>query len=182
GEIDRDSKEYNIDGIIIGLLGDIIENYSMHSLESAKGCEFGNSKQVYEALKNLFELVLVPLYQTGIPITVVGVTGNHDRDGQNRTYNSPGEENFTYIIYNTLKDFCEYAGMENIVFHIPKDPWCIIEVYGNKVLYEHYDNARNPDRKGLENLMVTRSNQLGINIDYMRGGHYHEPTSFKNGR
>jgi predicted MPP superfamily phosphohydrolase len=182
GEIERDSKEYNIDEIIVGLLGDIIENYSMHSLESAKGCEFGNAKQIYEALINIFKIVIVPLNQLGYKIRVVCVTGNHDRDGTHRTYHHPGEENFTYIIYNALKDLSETAGLKNISFTIPKDPWAIIEVYGNKVLYEHYDNAKSADRKGLEALMTKRANQLNIVIDYMRGGHFHEPTSFRNGR
>jgi predicted phosphodiesterase len=182
GEIERDSKEYNIDEIIVGLLGDIIENYSMHSLESAKGCEFGNAKQIYEALINIFKIVIVPLNQLGYKIRVVCVTGNHDRDGTQRTYHHPGEENFTYVIYNALKDLSETAGLKNISFTIPKDPWAIIEVYGNKVLYEHYDNAKSADRKGLEALMTKRANQLNIVIDYMRGGHFHEPTSFRNGR
>jgi predicted MPP superfamily phosphohydrolase len=182
GEIQRDSKDYNIDEIVVGILGDIIENYSMHVLESAKGCEFGNSKQVYEALINLFKIVIVPLNQLGIKMRVVMVTGNHDRDGQKRTYHNPGEENFTYIIYNAIKDLSEAAGLKNISFEIPKVPWALIEIYGNSVLYEHYDNCKNADRKGLEGLMTKRANQLSTTIDYMRGGHFHEPTSFRNGR
>lgn len=181
-EIERDSKEYNIDEIVIGILGDIIENYSMHVLESAKGCEFGNAKQIYEALVNIYKIVIVPLNQLGIPMRVICVTGNHDRDGVNRTYHNPGEENFTHIIYNAIKDFAEIGGLKNIEFVIPKEPWAIIEIYGNTVLYEHYDNCKNADRKGLEGLMTKRANQLGMTIDYMRGGHYHEPTSFRNGR
>ena len=182
GEIQRDSKEYNIDEIVVAILGDIIENYSMHVLESAKGCEFGNAKQIYEASINLFKIVLLPLNQLGIKMRVVCVTGNHDRDGVNRTYHNPGEENFTHIIYNTLKNFAEFSGLKNIQFIIPKESWAVIDVYGNTILYEHYDNCKNADRKGLESLMTKRSNQLGIGIDYMRGGHYHEPTSFRNGR
>lgn len=182
GEIVRDSKDFNIDEIIVGILGDIIENYSMHVLESAKGCEFGNSKQVYEAMINLFRIAIVPLNQLGIPMRVVCVTGNHDRTDQKRTYHNPGEENFTHIIYNALRDFSEIAGLKNIEFIIPKDPWAVIEIYGNTVLYEHYDNCKNADRKGLEGLMTKRANQLSVTIDYMRGGHFHEPTSFRNGR
>ncbi len=30
--------------------------------------------------------------------------------------------------------------------------------------------------------MTKRANQLSLRIDYMRGGHFHEPTSFRNGR
>jgi predicted phosphodiesterase len=182
GEIARDSKEYNIDEIVVAFLGDIIENYSMHVLESAKGCEFGNAKQIYEALKCLFKQVIVPLNQLGIPMRVVGVTGNHDRDGTQRTMHHPGEENFTHVIYNAIKDMTEIAGLKNIEFIIPRDPWAVIEIYGNKVLYEHYDNAKSPDRKNLENLMTKRAHQLNLIIDYMRGGHFHEPTSFRNGR
>jgi predicted phosphodiesterase/ribosome-associated translation inhibitor RaiA len=182
GEIERDSKDYNIDEIVVALLGDIIENYTMHVLESAKGCEFGNAKQVYEATINLFKIVIIPLNQLGIKMRVVCVTGNHDRDGMDRTYHNPGEENFTHIIYNTLKNFSDFAGLKNIEFIIPKESWAILSVYGNTILYEHYDNCKNADRKGLEALMTKRANQFGITIDYMRGGHFHEPTSFRNGR
>ena len=181
-EIERDSKEYNIDEIIVAFLGDIIENYSMHVLESAKGCEFGNAKQIHEALKTLFSKVIVPINNLGIPMRVVGVTGNHDRDGTQRTMHDPGEENFTYVIYNAIKDFAEVAGLKNIEFVIPKEPWAIIDIYGNNVLYEHYDNCKSPDRKALEAHMTKRAHQLDTLIDYMRGGHFHEPTSFKNGR
>jgi predicted phosphodiesterase len=182
GEIERDSKEYNIDEIVVAFLGDIIENYSMHVLESAKGCEFGNAKQIYEALKCLFHIVIVPLNQLGIPMKVVGVTGNHDRDGTQRTMHYPGEENFTHVIYNAIKEMSEVAGLKKISFVIPKEPWAVISIYGNNVLYEHYDNCKSPDRKALESHMTKRAHQLNILIDYMRGGHFHEPTSFKNGR
>jgi predicted phosphodiesterase len=182
GEIERDSKEYNIDEIVVAFLGDIIENYSMHTLESARGCEFGNSKQIYEALRCLFKQVIIPLNQLGIPMRVVGVTGNHDRDGKDKTFHNPGEEHFTHVIYNAMKDMAEIAGLKKIEFTIPKDPWAVIEIYGNKVLYEHYDNAKSPDRKALETLMTKRAHQLNMIIDYMRGGHFHEPTSFRNGR
>lgn len=182
GEIKRDESAYNVDEIVIALLGDIIENYSMHGLESAKSCEFGNSRQVYEALINIYKIVIEPLSKLGYPVRVVCVTGNHDRDGKDRTYNNPGEENFTWIIYNALKDFSQFAGLSNVKFTIPIEPWALIDIYGNRILYEHYDNAKSPDRRSLENLMTRRSHQLDAIIDYMRGGHFHEPTSFKNGR
>src|SRR5690606_42018520 len=44
-EIARDQAHYNVERLIIALLGDIIESYTMHNLESARGCEFGNSRQ-----------------------------------------------------------------------------------------------------------------------------------------
>ena len=86
-----------------------------------------------KALINIFKIVIVPLNQLGIPMRVAAVTGNHDRDGSQKTFNNPGEENFTHIIYNTLRDFCEIGGLKNIEFIIAKDPWAIIKIYENSM-------------------------------------------------
>jgi hypothetical protein len=177
-EIARDQAHYNVEKLIVALIGDIIESYTMHSLESAKGCEFGNSRQVYEAAKNLFVIVLRPLAETGIEIEVPAVCGNHDRTESDRTFNLPGEDNVTYIIYHTLKDFCELAGFKNVKFTIPTSPWAVVNIYGKNVLYEHGDNAKGPDRKSLENLMTTRSTQIKKPIEWLRVGHFHCPTQY----
>lgn len=180
-EIERDSTHYNVERIVVAMLGDIIESSTMHGLESAKGCEFGNSMQVYAAIKYLYELVLKPLgeyaQKKGIKIDVPCVTGNHDRTEPSRTYHNPGEDNLTYIIYNSIKDMCKLSGF-NMNFMIPKEPWQIITIYNKNVMYEHFDNARSADRKGLETLMSKRTLQLGIPLHFMRGGHFHEPTAF----
>lgn len=185
-EIDRDLKDYDVHRLIVALLGDIIESDTMHGPESSKGCEFGNSRQIYEAQLGLFKLVCRPLLdyceEKGIQVDFYMVTGNHDRTETQRTFNDPGEENVTYIIYNTLKDYIELANYKNVSFDIPHTPWAIANIYGSNVLYEHYDNTPNSDRKALENLLTKRANQLSIAIEFMRGGHYHNTTSYDNGR
>lgn len=185
-EIERDLKTYNVHKLIIAILGDIIESDTMHGPESARGCEFGNSRQIYEAQVGIWKLLARPILdyceKKGIEVEFDMVTGNHDRTETKRTYNDPGEENVTYIIYNTIKDFIELAGYKNVSFNIPIEPWAVTNIYGSNVLYEHYDNASNAERRGLEALLVKRANQLGITIDFMRGGHYHNTTTMDNNR
>jgi hypothetical protein len=176
-EIERARVHYNVERIIIAFMGDLIESFSMHGLESAKNCEFGNSRQVQEALEQLYRLILEPIAATGIPIDCVGVTGNHDRTEEERTFSNPGQDNLTWIIYNSMKLIGEARGLKNVTWHIPVVPYCAdISIYGENVLYEHYDNVKGSDKvKGIEGLYARRMRQLEKVLHFIRGGHFHEP-------
>ena len=182
-EVQRASEHYNIDEIVVGLLGDMIESSTMHRVESAKGCEFGNSRQVQECISNIYYLLLAPIYSLGIKVTVVGVTGNHDRTETDRTFHKPGEENVTWIIYKTLEEFTKIGAFKNVSFLIPTSPYQLHSIYGENVLYEHYDNVKGDNqRRGIENLLAKRTNQIGVPIKFIRGGHFHEPAEFGLGK
>lgn len=176
-EIERARVHYNVERIVIAFMGDLIESFSMHGLESAKNCEFGNSRQVQEALEQLYRLVLEPIAMTGIKIDCVGVTGNHDRTEEERTYSNPGQDNLTWIIYNSMRLLGEARGLKNVTWYIPTVPYCAdIEIYGENVLYEHYDNVKGSDKvKGIESLYARRMRQLEKVFHFIRGGHFHEP-------
>lgn len=180
-EINDNNKRFNVDRLIVALLGDIIESATMHGVESSRGCEFGNSRQVQESIRSLFEDVMIPLAQTGIKIDVVCVTGNHDRTEHNRTYHNPGEENLTWIIYKTLEMLCKQSGFTHIKFDIPVGPYATLDIYGKVCLYEHYDNAKANSRQALYKLMMDRANQTKKVVSFMRGGHFHEATAFGRG-
>jgi len=185
-EMQRAAEHYKIDKIILAFLGDMIESATMHGTESSKGCEFGNSRQVQECLTHCFQLIVVPVAHAaaklGAEIECIGVTGNHDRTEVHRTYNQPGAENVTWIIYKTMEEFCKVAGLKNISWKIPEEPYQLVDIYGEKVLYEHYDNAKGNTRVALESLMAKRVNQLKTPIRFMRGGHYHSPTEYDVGK
>lgn len=181
-EINRDNKLYNVERIILALLGDLIESSTMHGVESAKGCEFGNSRQVQEAINSIFHDMILPVAMTGIRIDVPCVTGNHDRTEHDRTFHNPGEENLTYIIYKTLEMLCEQTGLKNVKFYIPKEPYVTLDIYGNNALYEHYDNSKANTRNALEKLLSDRQTQIQKVIHFMRGGHWHDETIFGRGR
>ncbi len=185
-EMQRSAEHYKIDKIIIAFIGDMIESATMHGTESANGCEFGNSMQVQECLTQMFYLVLVPIAHAaaklGAVVDCVGVTGNHDRTEEHRTFNNPGEHNVTWIVYKTMEEFTKLANLKNVNWFIPSEPYHLTEVYGEGLLFEHYDNAKGNTRVALENLLAKRVNQLKTPIRFMRGGHFHEPTEYGVGK
>lgn len=182
-ELMRKTKEgYKVERIILALLGDIIESYTMHGLESAVGCEFGNAQQVQASITSLFYDVILPIAKTGIKIDVPCVTGNHDRSEHSRTMNDPGLNNLTWIIYTSLEEMCKIAGLTNVKFEISKGSYLIIDIYGNKSLLEHGDNVKSPAKRVFESLMEQRGRQNNTTIHFGRFGHWHEYAVFDRGR
>lgn len=182
-EIERYSHLYNVEKLITFLGGDIIENANFHGVESRRASEFGNSEQVVHAVKSIFEHFFVPVASTGIPMTVVCVTGNHDRDDIHQTFQDPGRENLTWIIYKMLEQLCQLAGFKHIEFVIPDGVYHVHDVYGSPVLYEHGNFIKGGiTRRSCEAHLAKRSKQVGKLIRFARFGHFHEKTMFGRGR
>lgn len=180
-ELHMAQKHYNVERIVVALLGDMIESFEMHNIESARGCEYGTAKQIWACIDALLFEVFLPLAETGIHIDVPAVTGNHDRSERKRTYENPGENNWTYIIYKTLESMLVGRGYKNVKFIIPASPYCTLDIFGYTVLYEHFDNVRGASRESFDKLMRKRGRQLGRMVDMMRGGHFHEYNMYGNG-
>lgn len=179
-EMQRAAEHYKIERIIVAFIGDLIESATMHGVESSNQCEFGNSRQIQEALTQMFHLLFAPVAlaaaQLGAEIDAVGVAGNHDRTQEHRTYNDVGEENVTWIIYKTMEEFTRLAKLKNVKWHIPVEPYQYLEIYGEGVVYEHYDNVKGSNKAtGIEALLAKRVNQLKKPVTFIRGGHFHEP-------
>ena len=181
-EIKRESMSFNVERVILALMGDIIENADFHGQESEKGCEFSTSRQVQEAINSMFYDLILPIAQTGITVDVPCVTGNHDRIGHNKTYAKPGEDNLTYIIYKTLELLCIQSGLKNVKFDITSHLYLTVPVYGNNIVYEHGDEIKNINRETMANAMSKRQVQLGRIIHFLRIGHWHEPAQYGQGR
>jgi hypothetical protein len=182
-EHDRYSRLYNVEKIITFLGGDIIENSDFHGMESRRASEFGNSEQVVHAVQSLFQDYIVPIVSTGKPCTFVCVTGNHDRTGEHSTYQDPGKENLTWIIYKMLESMCQLALFKNVQFIIPDGVYHVLSIYGAPVLYEHGDHVKGGvSRKACEAHLSKRSKQVGKLIKFFRMGHFHEKTMFGRGR
>jgi len=181
-EIERESKSFNVEKLILAMIGDIIENAEMHIMESQKGCEFGSSRQIDEAIESIWFDLLLPLALTGIQIHVPCITGNHDRNGTKKTYQKPGEDNFTYVIYKALKRMAEQSDLKNVTFDIVRGIYTSVDVYGNTIVYEHGDELKNINRDTMNNLMSKRQTQLGKVVHFYRVGHFHEPVTYGQGR
>ena len=181
-EIEQHQTFFNVERLIIAVIGDVIESYTMHGLESAIGCEFGNSRQIDEAIESLWYDVLVPIAKTGLKVDFVGVPGNHDRVESKKTLHKPGENLVTWIIYKGLERLAKTAGMKNVKFHIPRESYYVLDIYGSPCLYEHTDEVVAPERNHFEKLIQKRSKQIGKQIHFLRGGHWHESINFDRGR
>jgi hypothetical protein len=181
-EINRESKNFNVHRLILSMIGDIIEHADFHGKESMRSSEFGTSRQVFEAINSIYIDLIVPIASTGIAIDILAVTGNHDRVGEDKTYNNPGDENLTYIIYKSLELLAARDQLKNVKFHISKGNYASIAVYQNTLLIEHGDEAKNINRDTLNNLLSKRQNQINRIIDFYRIGHWHEATSYGQGR
>ena len=185
-EIENESKIFNVENIIIALMGDIIESYTMHGLESAAGCEFGNSEQITHSTISLFEDILSPVFayaaSKGINVKVVGVTGNHDRTQEHKSFSNAARGNVTWIIYNILMLLSNKSGYTNVVWDISEVNYSVVELYGNTIVYEHGDMIKSNNPKSILTHIANRSVQLKKNIDFFRMGHYHESNSYMDGK
>lgn len=181
-EVKQKQKSFNVERLIIALAGDIIESYTMHGLESAISCEFGNSRQVQEAIESLFYDVLYPVSQLGLKVDVPCVTGNHDRSDLKKTYNMPGENHLSWIIYKMLESLTKAHKLDNLKFDIPKDSFTTLNIYGSNVLYEHGDELAGTKKDIILKHMEKRGRQLNKQIHMSRFGHWHEYVCFNRGQ
>lgn len=181
-EIIRESKSFNVERLMIAMIGDLIENADMHGMESVRSSEFGTSKQVTVCIESVFYDLILPLALTGIKIDIPCITGNHDRVGKDKTYNNPGEENLTHTIYNTLEMLARQSNLKNVTFSICLGTYMSEEIYGNTVVYEHGDELKNLNRDTMANMMSKRGSQLSKVVDFYRVGHYHEVVMYGQGK
>lgn len=182
-EIERKSQTYNVDHVIIGMLGDMIENAVMHGKESTASCEFGNPEQIRFMIQLLYAEVIVPVAKTGIKITAIAITGNHDREEERPTFNNPGKNSLTWIGYQAIKSLADQAGLTNITWNIPEGVYTTLCIYGTHILYEHGDRIKGDNgKKSFLSHIAKRSAQLGLVIKGLRIGHWHEYSCLDNGK
>ena len=175
-------KSFNVERIVIANIGDLIESFTMHDLESAIACEFNNPEQLRMAIELLFNEVLKPVVKTGIKVDFVGVAGNHDRTERKKTMVDIGKNHMSWTVYHAVKMLSEASGYKNIKFTIPENTGTVLDIYGSKVLYEHGDHMKGKDARSAESHISKRSQQLGVMIDMLRSGHYHEYAVYGRGR
>lgn len=182
GEIDRNEKVHTISTIIFAIMGDLFENSYFHGLESMSACEFENSEQIRLITELTWKYFLVPLAKTGKKIIVPCLSDNHGRWGHNKTYNNPGKNNITWIVYNFFKFLSEQSGFKNVEFIIPEGIFCTIDIFGKTVMYEHADEVKGKEENSIESHIHKRSRQIQKHIDFFRMADKHESIVYNKGR
>lgn len=126
----------------VNLLGDIIQN-KLHDPQDAAAM----SEQICRAI-HLVSQGLALLAENFPKVFVHCAPGNHGRDlARHKERASSGKWDCleTVIYYAVKKSLSEYP---NIFFHIPKTPFVVYEVLGNKIFATHGDNVLNPGNPG----------------------------------
>lgn len=170
---------YNIDKIILSILGDVIESDKKHD-NSGRACDSGTADQMKVAIELLFEKVLVGLSSVGVPMDIIMITGNHDHDGHGLNMFMPGREHLSWPMYHAIRMMSEQAGLRT-TFYIPEGSFLIYDLYGQKVLYEHGVGVATSEvamKKHVSNRMA----QIKSYISLFRMGDKHNICRFNNDR
>ncbi|KWI10917.1 hypothetical protein [Burkholderia ubonensis] len=171
---------YNVERIILAIIGDIIESDKKHD-NSARATDTGTAQQIHDATVGIFEFILKPLAQLGIQLDVPCVTGNHDWDGHGITQFRPGREQLSYPLYKALELLCHTARMDHVRFDIPDGVFTTAHIYGQTVLYEHGVGV-SVTEQAMKTHKIKRSEQLGKYITFFRMGDKHNVCSFNSGQ
>ena len=182
-DIERHVKDYNISKIQINLAGDVIQGENLHGADSQHSCEFSDARQMAESIRLFFYKLIVPVASLGYPIDILGIAGNHDRQGRDRPVTNAGERYLTYTIYKAMELLCKEAGLKNVKWDIPIKEYGYFEMFGHNFIVEHgHAKGIQPNSTALEKQLLKRANQLGIIAKGIRIGHFHGSVVSNNGR
>jgi hypothetical protein len=169
---------YNVERIMLCMLGDIIESDKKHS-NSARACDSGTAEQMQNAIQYIYKLVIEPLAQLGVPMDVICITGNHDHDDHGLMMFMPGKEQLSWPMYHSMRMISEARGLTHVKFHIPEGAFHVDNIYGNSVLYEHGVGV-GANVASMSKRVVDRTKQLHEYIDLYRMGDKHHICRFNN--
>lgn len=168
----REAKNYNIDMLRVLLNGDIIQSATMHK-GSHSSCDLTNAEQIAIAVESIYFDIILPIAEEGLPVEVIGMSGNHDREQAERYTVDPGKHYFTWAIYKGVENLCKAAGLKNVKFEIPLKAYHVYECYGSHFLVEHGDWIKKATPEALEQKIMQRSAQVGQILKGIRIGHFH---------
>lgn len=171
---------YVVERCVIAMIGDIIESDKKHP-NSGRATDIGTAEQTATAITALFEYLIIPIGQLGIPIDVVCVTGNHDHDDHGMMQYQAGREHLSYILYKSLELLTKTVKLDNIKFIIPRGSFTVVDFYGQKALYEHGVGVQVTE-SSMRMHKAKRTEQLKEYITYFRMGDKHTVTTFNAGQ
>lgn len=124
------------------LLGDLIQN-QLHDPRDGAALAEQKARALY-----IFSQAIQQFASNFKNVNVRCQSGNHGRSTarhHDRAVNQKWDSNETDIYY-ALK--IALRDQKNVTFHIPKTPYGVYEVFGEKVLYTHGDTFLNPGYPG----------------------------------
>ena len=166
--------------IVFASLGDIMEDHLKHGVQSAISTDTGLAEQMADAIKHVWEDVLQPLFALKIPVTFIGIQGNHgSSEHKGMDMYQAGRYGYDYTVYRTWQTMCDIAGHSHVVFKLPIGCFETHDIYGQKYLYEHgYSNQ--VSEKQMEDHKKKRQENLKEYIHGYRQGDKHHTVQYDN--
>lgn len=170
---------YNVERIVLVLLGDIIESAEKATQKGSPGSvDCSTPEQLRLSIQHLFLDVIAPLAELGCELEVVAVPGNHDHIGPGIIHYNPGKEHMSWTIYKSLELLSEQSGLD-VSFNVPEGYFTTVDYYGQTALYEHgYGLAAT--ETALNNRRNERMRQMQKYISYFRMGDKHNICRFND--
>lgn len=172
----RIGEGWDFDKIVFAVLGDLIESDRKH-LNSGRGCDSSTPEQMACATRIVYQHIIQPLSNFGIPMEIVCVTGNHDHDGHGMEMAFPGRHHLSFPIFHSWKLLIEAQDTDHVTLHIPDGPFHVVDYYGQKALYEHGHKC-GISEKSLQDRRGQRSVQVREHLTYFRMGDKHNASRF----
>ncbi|MCP4987430.1 MAG: hypothetical protein GY928_15645 [Colwellia sp.] len=166
--------------IVFASLGDIVEDHLKHGVQSAISTDTGLAEQMADAIEHVWHSVLDPLFSLGMPVTFIGIQGNHgSSEHKGMDMYRAGRYGYDYTIYKTWQTMCNIAGYNHVEFKLPVGCFETHDIYGQKYLYEHgYSNQVN--EKQMEDHKKKRQENLKQYIHGYRQGDKHHSVQYDN--
>lgn len=178
--IKHHQKNYNLNNMVLGFLGDFITGYLHQENEQT------NTMSPLEEISYLKPIIVSGLKHireqlSDVSITLVCVCGNHGRNTKKVQHSNFTQTNFEYFLYKDIEQSCNDLGL-NIEFIIPKCSSAIIEIYGERYLFAHGHQFKY--RGGIGGIYVPLSvwfakTAMTLKIKRAFIGHWHTSVSIR---
>lgn len=166
--------------IVFASLGDVVEDHLKHGVQSAISTDTGLAEQMADAIEHVWHSVLAPLFELCIPVTFIGIVGNHgSSEHKGMDMYQAGRYGYDYTIYKTWQTMCDIANYNHVNFKLPVGCFETHDIYGQKYLYEHgYSNQ--VSEKQMEDHKKKRQENLKQYIHGYRQGDKHHSVQYDN--
>lgn len=166
-------RKHNINMLTVFLGGDLI-NGELHSTSRIE-----NRETIGKQIANVSRMIAEGLHvlSKNIPyVTVASVCGNHCRSIANYK-DAMTSDSYSSLIIDIIKS--QLSDVENIAFlnnTDDDDRFCVVTIKGKIYVLMHGDGIRNIEKSAIP----TVEGYLGIKIDYLCLGHFHQVKDYSH--
>ena len=175
-------NEIKPERIIFTALGDNIEDFMKHGIQSAVSTDSSNAEQTADCIEKVWFNILAPLVEFGIPMDFVGVVGNHgSSEHKGMDMFKAGRFCTDYALYKTWENMCKIVKADHVTFNLPEGHFATYDIYGKLTLAEHGYECKGSSEAALIGLRNKRSTNLQTFINRVVVGDMHHYCNYDNG-